>query len=881
MAQIPTLVARRSLDTGGVVQYSGNDPVAGQLERLGNQGMQVAERGLSYESQRERNVAMVGFDKLRAEVEGEQVQITQQAEPGAIGLSKKLNEMFEKRSSEWLASVPKQHQAEFQERIAAQRVRFATQSAATEKQESDRFQVDGISKRAEGAKAGVLQSGPDAITAWKRDVDEFIDSTTLTPIQKDKAKKAVAADLEDTGFQSLIRSDPDAAKRIAKGWGVGNTFSGSAVDRTMQLLRDKEGFRSSTYWDVNADRVGYGSDTITGADGSIRQVKRGDTVSRDDAERDLRRRTQESLAGIQKLVGDDAFKQLNPNQQAALASVAYNYGSLPQSVAAAVKTGDTEQIAKSIEALQGHNNGVNRARRMSEAALARSSGDGPVQGVYQPDERFANVTAERRLALAGNADLAFRRQAEQTAAAETALYNQRLNALQTDIIDNKATLADVQNARQAGWLTDAGDIQKLIGQINSRDKGLEDSTNFNRAMANPDHVWNPVDSDQKDWAEAGFKSQGSTMQALQNIAEKTGIVPKSAAVAMNGALFSPDPKRVESALQTAANLIGGKYPDVFAGAENGKALTEAGLAFREYTLSRGMSATDATKKIMEERTPEYERTIKAKIKSEDLDQIVKKNLTDSDIRGAFDASFLGLAPNPKLTFNPEMRQRAMGDYETAFRDHYLKNGDVGLSKTLALDEMKRTWGVTNVNGSNIVMKYPPDRSPAYAGIENVGQRFASQAVSAIKDWNGVDVARSNIQINEVRQTAERYLRGQPPTYMLSYTDKNGVLQTIPRPFYADPGLMREQQTSDREKAFNAADQNAQGNKVRERQRQVRDEARQRISETRQEVEAEETSRATAINRDESGRATEIVSRGRRMKLTRDERGRLTGFEEVN
>lgn len=30
------------------------------------------------------------------------------------------------------------------------------------------------------------------------------------------------------------------------------------------LIRDSEGFRTGTYWDVNAHRLGYGSDTITG-----------------------------------------------------------------------------------------------------------------------------------------------------------------------------------------------------------------------------------------------------------------------------------------------------------------------------------------------------------------------------------------------------------------------------------------------------------------------------------------------------------------------------------------------------------------------------------------------------------------------------------------
>jgi hypothetical protein len=50
------------------------------------------------------------------------------------------------------------------------------------------------------------------------------------------------------------------------------------------------------------------------------------------------------------------------------------------------------------------------------------------------------------------------------------------------------------------------------------------------------------------------------------------------------------------------------------------------------------------------------------------------NLRDSDLRDAFDAAPLGLSAvnpfNPQLSFTPEMRVRALGDYEEAFRDHF-------------------------------------------------------------------------------------------------------------------------------------------------------------------------------------------------------------------
>lgn len=796
MATVPRVVASRSLDPGGVVSYPTGDPVGAALEQSGNKLAVVAAHYQDRVAQQERFQSLIQFDEFGAQMTGEAEKAKTEMKPGAMGLHDTLVQTYDTRSKEWLAGIPESQRPEFEARIRAKREAFSVGAARLENDESTRYQTDNIGKRLETAKQGVLQGGPAAVDPFHKDIEEMINASTLPPVQKDALRKSLKPTLEVAGFLAL---PPEDQARVAKGWGIDRGFSGTAADRTMQLLRDKEGFKPSTYWDVNADRVGYGSDTITAADGTVRKVKQGDTVSRADAERDLARRTAESLDSVKRSIGDDAFAKLHPNQQAALGSVTYNYGSLPASVVAAAKTGDTEAIARSIEGLQGHNDGVNKARRLSEAALARSTTDGPVQGVYQPDARFDNVPADQRLQLAGRAEIAINKKLAAESTAATQAYNDQLNNLRLGVVDGRAGMADVEKGRRDGWLKDAGDILGVTHQIAVRDKGLADTQAFGAAMANPAFSWNPVDKAHKDIAEAGFVSLGGNMQALQTIAEKTGIVPASAAVALQGAMFSPDAKKVEDALQTTANLVAGRHPDIFAGATGGDKLTEAANTFRHYVYDRGMTAGEATKRIMEERTPEYQTKVKAKLKGDDVNEAVKKNLSVNDIRSAFDPSFLGLAPNPALTFNPEMRVRAMGDYEEIFREKFLANGDVTLSKTLALEDMKKTWGVTTVNGSKTVMKYPPERSPVYAGVENPAEHVALQAVSAIKDLNGADVDRSKIRLDEVKNTADRFMRGLPPTYTLSYVDKSGQVQTIPKQFFADPAAMRDAQTATRAK----------------------------------------------------------------------------------
>jgi GH24 family phage-related lysozyme (muramidase) len=135
------------------------------------------------------------------------------------------------------------------------------------------------------------------------------------------------------------------------------------------FLRRREGFRDTPYYDVNAYRAGYGSDTMTMADGTVVPVRQGMTVSREDAERDLSRRIPEFERRVVSAVGQDQYAALPPNAQAALISIAYNYGTLPGSIRAAARSGDTAALAQAVAGLAGDNEGVNAIRRREEAAM--------------------------------------------------------------------------------------------------------------------------------------------------------------------------------------------------------------------------------------------------------------------------------------------------------------------------------------------------------------------------------------------------------------------------------------------------------------------------------------------------------------------------------
>lgn len=174
---------------------------------------------------------------------------------------------------------------------------------------------------------------------------------------KDRALKAIS-DVNQAYEQSLIKQ-----------------FSNDKGDMMLQsvnLIKGFEGFRQNAYFDKNAYRVGYGSDTITLSDGTIQKVAEATTVSQEDALRDLVRRIGEFQDTIKNQIGADRFGAFTAPQQAALTSIAYNYGRLPKDIVDAIKYGTNETIASAVRNHATDNGGINAGRRYSEASLLAS-----------------------------------------------------------------------------------------------------------------------------------------------------------------------------------------------------------------------------------------------------------------------------------------------------------------------------------------------------------------------------------------------------------------------------------------------------------------------------------------------------------------------------
>ena len=229
-----------------------------------------------------------------------------------------------------------------------------------------------------GALAGAAMGlGPAFATDSSGNVATDSDESSSTPTP---SREELVRQTERGSGMASFRED--AAENAALQESV-RSVSGDALSRTRALIIDKEGFREMPYYDVNAFRAGYVSDTYTTESGEVKRVVEGQKVSRADADRDIDRRIKtEFMPGARNAIGPEIFDKLPLDAQAALTSITYNYGAsgmMPggpaASVAQAAKSsnGDLESIAKAVEGLSHHDDGINAGRRQHEANLIRNS----------------------------------------------------------------------------------------------------------------------------------------------------------------------------------------------------------------------------------------------------------------------------------------------------------------------------------------------------------------------------------------------------------------------------------------------------------------------------------------------------------------------------
>ena len=168
----------------------------------------------------------------------------------------------------------------------------------------------------------------------------------------------------------------------------GQQMMGSASEQSLteSLIAGEEGVRENAYWDESGQKwtIGYGMTTMP--DGSA--VKEGDRLTKDQAVGSFRQGIAEHQQRAINQLGPERWQALDPKARAILTSLTYNYGSIPDAVLPAAKTGSNEDIAASMDALYGDNEGDLKGRRQREQSILRGNMQGTQDNPTRLDQDF-------------------------------------------------------------------------------------------------------------------------------------------------------------------------------------------------------------------------------------------------------------------------------------------------------------------------------------------------------------------------------------------------------------------------------------------------------------------------------------------------------------
>jgi len=229
----------------------------------------------------------------------------------------------------------------------------------------------------------------------------------------------------------------------------------TATYQAMALLRQTEGRGGKSvatpYWDVNAWRAGFGSDTFTREDGSVGRVTQSTRVTPQMAERDLERRVNELIDVIKKRIGGERFNDFSAKQQGAIVSLYYNYGKnadrIKKDLEPLLQSGTNEQIAAMVRSFANdrpyRKNGkaVNYDRRMAEAAILAQPNLSVEEGAIQYREERDDAQQKFNQSLDAQLDAE-----ERSIANRKALVGLQGEALRAEI--ERQQIADAIAARE-------------------------------------------------------------------------------------------------------------------------------------------------------------------------------------------------------------------------------------------------------------------------------------------------------------------------------------------------------------------------------------------------------------------------------------------------
>jgi len=817
MAKIPLTIAQQRLETGSVLQYPSGSPVGGVLRQVGGELGQAGARLRAQNEQMEadaqqkvRRKAEIqqrhddeinNFTRIAVENEMDQAlagdfEAAQQDMPidgrgfsqlfagdidPATGAVLKPG-LFDERIKAYRERIPESERERFDLRVPALRQEYLRRSSHAADVQERAYFANEIEKITTTLTNGIGQSDPNDIASYQQFVargEEAINAARLTPLEKEQLVTKWRATAAETLFQSALAKDPTFAARAREALGLASaepatSSTSSIVDR---IIGVESGGRANAK-NPNSSATGLGQFTSSTWMATVRKYEPELGAGR-------------TRAQVLALRNDGAISRrmtghlVEENSQALRsAGVPVNDGTVylahfaGSAGAVRLLRADPDASAESVLGSAVVNaNPFLRSKTASDviAWAARKMGSAAPSSAGAPDPQFANIPFERRLALAGDAEVISNRAIADAQQEATATYQAQMNELETQIFDKKAGFAEIQTARET-WLTDADDIQSLTTLVESRNKEAIALQEAFGALADPVKVWDPTDSDDKKRVDLLFGADNGQQRIVGQdqsyvdtvvlpLVEKTSMVPRAVKGALSGMMRSTDPTTLSWALGTM-DQIERSNPEAFARDMGEDALRKLMVWREESPFRKPDEIAEIMRSESDPATAEARKTLVAEGRKKATE------VSDGEILQHFDPSMFSSGPDAPI--DPLANASLRVQFDSLFANEFARTGDTDRAKENALKLLENQWGTSDVTGERRLMRYPPEKT----GLPRVGGSYDWMAEQARTELDAIIPEGGAFGLASDARTEAEIGRGQSPSYQIIVRDQFGAFNAV-------------------------------------------------------------------------------------------------------
>lgn len=797
MARIPLQLAGRSLDTGGVVQYPSGSPLGAAMEGFGDALQQIAARRRALDEKQDAFDAAILDDEFRATLAQQETEALEKAPADGKGLHDQiygeldLNTkkplrpgLFDQLFDQFLERVPESQRQKWAAQRDTLRIRGSTRLAGVQHDKRVAYEAVEVAKAEDKFLNEIIQADPDdkaAFEQFKKAGANLIANMT-DPLEREKAAYNWEQKSAKALVQAMLNKDPSQVRALLgmEPKSEGSATVGSVVDRIIGV----ESGGNTNAKNPRSSAAGLGQ-FIDSTWLKMVRTYRPDVAAGKSAAQIIALKTDPALSRqmTEAYTNENAEYLKNRGVQTTAGNLYLAHFAGPAGAVQVLKADPNASVASVLGQDKVRANPFLAGMTVRDlAAWADKKMGGAGGGNVAPDPRLAALSPDDRLGLANQADVEVgqRLAAERAAvAAEYASYKDRfeLGVVDGSIRDEALILNDS--------LLKDGDKATLLRSLRAQNETAGQIQADLAALASGNLAVDPYSTDGKkrvdnlysDYIKRNGQDEGGVVAA--QIVSQTGAVPQPVVNSLRGGIDSRDPGTVAQALQLAQKFSA-IDPAALSRREGGGEVQTAVDAFRHYTNQVGLTPNEAAKRLIDARDPEKAAARAALLKSKPVEDFIKKQAVEANVRNIFDPGIFG--SDPALGTNPAEAAAMVGEYRSILEESLVDaNGDQSLAKSLAAERFSRRYSPSDFTtaGPGVVSRFPPERTYS-AGPDGTLNYVREQAFEVLRE-EGIEA--DQIYLEPYDKTEEDFLAGKAARYQLFY-EKDGNLEWLNVPFYA-------------------------------------------------------------------------------------------------